>query len=61
MIHKDDKREVSVSKKSNFLGENNKKDKLTKKGVQAPRKKILQPYNLALRVLLSLKHFAGGT
>lgn len=39
MIHKDDKREVSVSKKSNFLGENNKKDKLTKKGVQAPTKK----------------------
>ena len=38
IIHKDDKCEVSVSKKSNFLGENNKKDKLTKKGAQAPRK-----------------------
>ena len=61
IIHKDDKCEVSVSKKSNFLTENNEKDKLTKKGVQAPRKKNSQPYNLALRVLLSLKNFAGGT
>ena len=40
IIHKDDKCEVSVLKKSNFGGENNEKDKvITKKGMKAPRKK----------------------
>lgn len=63
IIHKDDKCEVSVLKKSNLGGGggNNEKDKMiTKKGMKAPRKKKLKPYNLASRVLLSLEQFAGG-
>ena len=54
IIHKDDKCEVSVLKKSNFGRKNNEKDKMiTKKGMKAP-------YNFAFRVLLSLEQFAGG-
>ena len=61
IIHKDDKCEVSVLKKSNFGRKNNEKDKMiTKKGMKAPRKKKLKPYNFAFRVLLSLEQFAGG-
>ena len=33
---------------------------ITKKGMKAPRKKKLKPYNFAFRVLLSLEQFAGG-